>query len=102
MDKGFGSSRTWLWFTVPIAILLAVAAGCGVFISGLYRDVPYFVAQAEGQDLVSLVVVFPLLIITAILAGRGSARARRQELSLPHSQPQRGQAARRVHHVRCS
>ena len=72
------SSHTngWLWLTLPIAILLAIAAGGGVFSSGLYRDAPNFVAQAVGQDFISLLVVLPTLIVTAFLAGRGSARAR--------------------------
>jgi hypothetical protein len=65
-----------LWFTAPIAILLAIAAGGGVLINGLYRDVSSIVAQAKGQDLISLFVVLPILIITAILARRGSLRAR--------------------------
>jgi hypothetical protein len=47
----------WLWLTLPIAILLAIAAGGGVFGNGLYRDAPNFVAQAVGQDFISLVVV---------------------------------------------
>lgn len=67
--------KGWLWFTLPISLLLAVAAGGGVFISGLYRDAPYFVAQAKGQDLISLTIVLPALIVTAILANRGSTGA---------------------------
>jgi hypothetical protein len=70
------STPNKLWFTAPIAILLAIAAGGGVFINGLYRDVPGIVAQAKGQDLISLVVVLPSLMITAILARRGSLQAR--------------------------
>ena len=71
------SSHTtvWLWLTAPIAILVAIAAGSGFFVGGLYRDVPYFVAQAVGQDLVTLVVALPALVISAVLAGRGSRRA---------------------------
>ncbi len=69
-------TNVWLWFTVPIAALLAIASGGGLFISEIYRDAPYFAAQAVGQDLISLAVVLPLLIISAILASRGSRRAR--------------------------
>jgi len=65
-----------LWLTAPIAVLLAVAAGSGLLVNGLYRDVPDLVAQAKGQDLLSLAAVLPLLIITAWMAGRGSLRAR--------------------------
>ncbi len=75
MNQSTGHANIWLWLTAPIAALLAVAAGGGLFISGLYRDAPYFAAQAEGQDLVSLAVVLPVLIISAILARRGSPRA---------------------------
>jgi len=66
----------WLWLTFPLAMLLAVASGGGVFIRGLYRDVPYFVTQAVAQDLVSLTIVLPVLIITAVLSFRGSLSAR--------------------------
>lgn len=66
----------WLWLTVPIAILLAIASGSGVFISDLYRDTPNLVAQAIGQDAITLVVAFPTLALSALLAGRGSPRAR--------------------------
>ena len=69
-------SNVWLWFTAPIAILLAIAAGGGVFSSSLYRDNPSLLAQAIGQDFISLVVVFPTLIISAVFASRGSPRAR--------------------------
>ena len=76
MNESVRRTNVWLWLTFPIAILLTIAAGGGVFISGLYRDTPYFVAQAVGQDLISLVVVLPTLIVTAFLASRGSPRAR--------------------------
>jgi hypothetical protein len=66
----------WLWLTAPIGLLLAIAAGGGLLLRGLYRDSPYFATQAVAQDLVSLAVVLPLLITTALLAGRGSLRAR--------------------------
>lgn len=65
-----------LWLTAPIVLLLAIAAGGGVLINELYRDGPGLVAQAKGQDLISLFVVLPVLIITAILASRGSLKAR--------------------------
>ncbi len=75
MNQNNKHTGVWLWLTVPIVILLAVASGGGVFIQGLYHDNPYFVAQGRGQDLVSLVVVLPILIATAFLARRGSPRA---------------------------
>ncbi len=69
-------TNVWLWSTIPIAILLAIAAGSGLFIKGLYRDNPYFASQAVGQDFISLVVVLPTLLGTAFFAGRGAPGAR--------------------------
>ena len=66
----------WLWLTWAIAPLLAIAAGCGIFIRGLYRDTPYFAVQAVAQDFISLTVVLPIVAISAFLASRGSHRAR--------------------------
>ena len=68
-------TRIWLWLTAPIAVLVAIAAGSGFFIEGIYRDTPYFTAQAVGQDFITLAVALPALIIGAILAARGSRRA---------------------------
>jgi hypothetical protein len=67
--------RIWLWLTGPIAILAAIAAGVGFFIDGVYRDAPVNAAQAVGQDLITLVVALPVLVVSAILALRGSRRA---------------------------
>ncbi len=77
MNKGIkGTTNAWLWLTIPIAALLAMASAGGLLISGLYRGAPYFAAQAVGQDLISLAVVLPLLIISSILTRRGSGRAK--------------------------
>ena len=67
--------RIWLWLTGPIAVLVAIAAGVGFFIDDIYRDAPVNAAQAVGQDLITLVVALPTLVISAILALRGSRRA---------------------------
>ena len=67
--------RIWLWLTGPIAVLVAIAAGVGFFSYDIYRDAPINAAQAVGQDLITLVVALPTLVISAILALRGSRRA---------------------------
>ena len=69
------TTRIWLWLSGPIAFLAAIAAGVGFFIDDLYRDAPLNAAQAVGQDLITLVVALPTLLISAILATRGSRRA---------------------------
>ena len=67
----------WLWLSAPVAVLLAVAAGGELFVGGVFRgDAPNFVAQAIGQDYVTLAVALPVLVISVALAGRGSGRAR--------------------------
>lgn len=76
MNKSTRRTNGWLWLTIPIAILLAVAAGGGLFINGLYRDPPNLVAQAIGNDAITLVVALPTLAVGALLASRGSQRAR--------------------------
>lgn len=77
MQKRTGPIHPWLSLSsVPIAFLLILAAGGGVFIGNLYRDVPYFAVQARAQDLISLVVLAPTIIVTAYLAGRGSPSAK--------------------------
>ena len=76
MNNSIRQSNVWLWLTLLVAVLLAIAAGGGLFIPGLYRDVPSIVQQALGQDLVSLAIVLPTLIVTAVLSRRGSLGAR--------------------------
>jgi hypothetical protein len=76
MEKRTGGAAWYLMLTVPIVVLLAVAAGGGLFVGGLYRDSPNLVAQAVGQDAVTLTVALPTLAISGFLASRGSQRAR--------------------------
>jgi hypothetical protein len=51
----------------------AVAAGAGLLIPGLYRDTPYWVQQARGTDLATLLVAVPILGFGLWAARRGSA-----------------------------
>lgn len=76
MNESARHTDVWLWLTFPIAILLAIATAGGVLVNDHYRDNRYYVAQAVGQDFISLTVVLPTLVATAFLTSRGSARAR--------------------------
>jgi hypothetical protein len=73
-----GNPRGALWLTAPIVLFLFIAAGCGILFGvRLYTGVqPNILAQALGQDLFSLFVSLPGLVISAIFTGRGSLRAR--------------------------
>ena len=75
MNIPAANKNAWFWLTAPCAGLLAIAAGAGLFARGLYRDNDNLLAQAIGQDLVSLVVVLPALIASAWGARRGSPGA---------------------------
>jgi hypothetical protein len=70
------SLRPYYMLGMLIALLLAVTAGAGLLIEGIYR--PFLsetiVAFQFFQDFVSLLVA-PLLLAAMFLAGRGSLRA---------------------------
>jgi hypothetical protein len=70
------NSQPWLWLTWPLVILLVIAGAVGHFVEDFYHlDSPLLAAQFIGQDLIALVVTVPVLVFSAILAGRGSPRA---------------------------
>jgi hypothetical protein len=52
--------------------LATIAAGAGLLIPGLYRDAPYWVQQARGTDLATLLVAVPVLTLSLWAARRGS------------------------------
>ncbi len=59
--------------SVPLAVLLAIAAAGAIFSPTVYaREVPMWAAEGIGQDWADLVLVAPLLVITALLTLRGS------------------------------
>ena len=53
-------------------ILAAIATAAGLFITGLYRDVPFWAEQARGIDVATLFLAVPILVI-ALLAARGGS-----------------------------
>lgn len=65
----------WHWLTLPLAILVLIASAGGVFYGNLYHDTTYLITQAVAQDLATLLIALPTLVITAVLASRGSTRA---------------------------
>jgi hypothetical protein len=69
------SFRTPQTLSILIAMLTALAAACGLFVAGFYRDSAWVVPQNRGADLVTLFVGVPALAITLYAAGRGSVRA---------------------------
>ena len=65
----------WLWLTVPICALATAGSVIGIVVDDIYaKETPNWGAQGVGQDIGNL-VAFPVLMVLAYLAGRGSLRA---------------------------
>lgn len=63
--------------SVLIAVLAIVASGSGLFWNGLYKnDTKSGAAQETGNDLVTLVLCVPLLLVSAFFTSKGSLRGR--------------------------
>jgi hypothetical protein len=62
-------------FSIIIVVLAAIASAAGLFIPDLYRDNALVVSALRGNDLVTLAVAVPTLIVALIVTGRGSLRA---------------------------
>jgi hypothetical protein len=66
-----------LWLSFPLAVLVAVAAWSGLFWFPVYaQETPIWAAEGKGGDAVTLVVIIPILLVSAMLAHRGSLSAR--------------------------
>ena len=76
MSENNHHPRAWLWLTVPIALLLVLMSGIGLGVPDFYRGALAWTIQAVAQDFFDLVVVLPVLIISAVFAYRGSLRGR--------------------------
>jgi len=66
------AARALSWL---IAGLMIVVSLLGLLVDGLYREGSWAREAVRGSDLVTLVVVVPLLIAALVLARRGSRRA---------------------------
>ncbi|MCG8351935.1 MAG: hypothetical protein MI924_29565 [Chloroflexales bacterium] len=64
------------WLTGLIIVLTVAAALSGLLWPGIYNDPAPVLPQAYGQDMVTLVVGVPLLVIATVFAVRGSLRGR--------------------------
>lgn len=63
--------------SITIAVLALIATFSGLFWKGLYKgDTISGVAQMMGQDLVTLIIGIPILLISLYLVSKGSLRGR--------------------------
>ena len=58
-----------------IAILMLVASVAGLLVHGLYRDDPWAREALRGGDLTTIAVAAPVLVVSMLLARRGSRAA---------------------------
>jgi hypothetical protein len=58
-----------------VAVLMAIAASAGLWVHGLYRDIPWASAALRGGDLATLTVAVPVLVAALVSAARGAQRA---------------------------
>ena len=68
--------NTYLWLSIPIAILVGITAWVGIFQDDFYRDAQSMIDQAKGQDPVNLLLIVPLLLISAYFSRKNSISAR--------------------------
>ena len=67
--------RPYLLASLATLVLAAVASAVGLFVPGFYRDAAVLVPQARGQDLLTFVLVVPVLAVSLYYARGGSLRA---------------------------
>lgn len=66
----------WLRLSAPLGVLGLIAAAVGAIVDGAYRGMtPDWARQTYAQDLADLFVGFPLVVVLALFAARGSVRA---------------------------
>lgn len=70
------SGRFILWISLPLAVLVAIAACAGLFWAPTYaQEKPLWAAMGMGGDAINLLVIVPVLLASALLARKGSVPA---------------------------
>jgi hypothetical protein len=73
-DKQPSLTRPYVLATAVILLLTLVATTVGLFVPEFYRDAEVLLPQLYGQDLLTLIVAVPALVISGYYASRGSLR----------------------------
>lgn len=66
--------RPYLLATAVTLLLTLVATTVGLFVPGFYRDAEVLLPQLYGQDLLTLAVAVPALVVSVYYAANGSLR----------------------------
>lgn len=68
--------KTIVYFTVPMLLLVLVTSLGGLLYEGMYaRETSVWTAQAIGQDIIDLVILVPVLLVSAFLIRAGKRPA---------------------------
>jgi hypothetical protein len=67
--------KTARTLSILIAVLAGIASAGGLLLRGLYRDNLFVSSAWKGNDLVTLVVAVPILVVALVFAARGPGRA---------------------------
>lgn len=71
------TDRAFLYFTVPIVILIAISSITGIWHQEIYaKETTDWLSQCVGQDISNLFLVVPALILSAFFASKGIRSAR--------------------------
>ena len=69
--------KNFLYFTIPIVILMAICSAIGIWHQNLYfRETADWLAQCVGQDISNLFFVAPILLVSALYAAKGNRTAK--------------------------
>jgi hypothetical protein len=69
-------SRIWIRLSWPASVLMALASAAGVLAPAVYaKETSSWGAQAVGQDITNLALVFPVLLLSTWYVRGGSVRA---------------------------
>ncbi|MDN3449424.1 hypothetical protein QMA09_04425 [Planococcus sp. APC 3906] len=68
--------KTLLLVSVLIALMAGISSWGGLFVEGLYRDNELVVAAWQGNDLVTLFLMVPMLLVSLFYSLRASKRGR--------------------------
>lgn len=65
------SQKMFIWLSIAAGLLMALVSLLGITSPGTYgKETPNWAAQALGQDWINLAVVFPMLLISALVVLR--------------------------------
>ena len=69
------TSKSVLWLSIAIVVLALIASAGGLFFDNLYRDNRFVTTTWFGNDLITLFLAIPILILAMVTSRRGSLKA---------------------------